>query len=61
VLAMLGAPAAVLAAPAALGWLSPSGLVLWGPVSTVLAVALALAAQPLALNGPPLAELQAGA
>ncbi|MGR6965815.1 hypothetical protein ACU610_15250 [Geodermatophilus sp. URMC 61] len=33
-------PAAALAGP---GWLSPDGLVLWGSVSTVLAVALAMA------------------
>jgi hypothetical protein len=39
----------MLAAPAAAGWLSPAGLLLWGPVSMVLAVALALAAQPLPL------------
>jgi len=51
VLAVLGVPAAVLAAPAAAGWLSPAGLVLWGPVSTVLAIALSMAAQPLALGG----------
>jgi len=48
VLAATGAPAAVLAGPAALGWLSPAGLVLWGPISTVLAAALGMAAQPLA-------------
>jgi hypothetical protein len=59
VLTVLGAPAAVLSGPAALGWLSPSGLVLWGPVSAVLAVALAMAAQPLTLSGPPVAELPA--
>src|SRR4051794_26419366 len=40
-------PAAALAIPAAAGWLSPAGLLLWGPVSTLLAVALALVAQPL--------------
>jgi hypothetical protein len=44
------APAAVLAAPAAAGWLSPDGLLLWGPGSTVLGVALGLAAQPLAMG-----------
>jgi hypothetical protein len=60
-LEVLGAPAAVLAGPAALGWLSPSGLVLWGPVSTVLAVALAMAAQPPALSGQPFAECPARA
>ncbi|SDC06383.1 hypothetical protein SAMN05660690_0400 [Geodermatophilus telluris] len=41
-----GAPAAVLAVPAALGWLSPAGLVLWGPVSTLLAAALLLSTRP---------------
>jgi hypothetical protein len=40
-------PAAVLAVPAAAGWLSPDGLVLWGPVTSVLAVALAMAERPL--------------
>ncbi len=48
--AVIGAPVAVLSATAAVGWLSPAGLVLWGPVSTVLAVALAMTAQPLALG-----------
>jgi hypothetical protein len=46
-------PAAALAIPAAVGWVSPAGLLLWGPVSTVLAVALALAAQPQAPADPP--------
>jgi hypothetical protein len=36
------APAAVLAPLAALGELSADGLVLWGPMATVLAVSLAL-------------------
>jgi hypothetical protein len=49
---VVAGPALVLAAPAAAGWLSPAGLLLWGPVSTVLAVALALAAQPLPLAAP---------
>ncbi len=40
---VVGAPAAVLAGPAALGWLSPDGVVLWGPVSAVLVVALVMA------------------
>jgi hypothetical protein len=44
-------PILVLAAPAALGWLAPAGLVLWGPVSTMLAAALAMAAHPLAPAG----------
>jgi hypothetical protein len=52
VIAVVAAPAAALAASAAAGWLSPAGLVLWGPVSTVLTVSLALAAQPLPLPGP---------
>ena len=47
VLLVTWAPAAVLAAPLAVGWLSPAGLVLWGPVSTVLAAALVMAADPL--------------
>jgi hypothetical protein len=47
VLAVLAAPAAVLTGPAALGWVAPAGLVLWGPVSTVLAAALVMAADPL--------------
>jgi len=51
VVAAVAAPAAVLAAPAAAGWLSPAGLALWGPVTTVLAVVLALAAQPLVPAG----------
>ncbi|MGY1985706.1 hypothetical protein ACI792_05720 [Blastococcus sp. SYSU DS0669] len=56
VVAALGAPVAVLAGPAALGWLAPAGAVLWGPVSAVLTVALAMAAQPLTPNVPPSAE-----
>jgi hypothetical protein len=51
-LTVLGAPAAALAVPAALGELSPSGFLLWALVSTALAAALAMAAQPLAPNGP---------
>jgi hypothetical protein len=43
----VAAPVAVLALPAAVGWLSPAGLLLWGPMSTVLAVALPLTARPL--------------
>jgi hypothetical protein len=43
---VLGTAAAVLAAALVAGWLSPAGLVLWGPVTTVLTVALALAEQP---------------
>lgn len=56
VVAALGAPVAVLAGPAALGWLSPAGAVLWGPVSAVLTVALAMAAQPLTPDVPTSAE-----
>jgi hypothetical protein len=37
---------AVLAVPGGPGWLTPTGLVLWGPVCAVLAVALAMAARP---------------
>jgi hypothetical protein len=40
------APAAVLAPLAVLGELSPDGLVLWGPVATVLAVCLAVTGRP---------------
>jgi hypothetical protein len=36
-------PAAVLAMPAAAGWLPPDGLALWAPTTSVLAVALAMA------------------
>ncbi|MGY1682392.1 hypothetical protein [Geodermatophilus sp. SYSU D01176] len=52
--AVIAAPAAVLAGPAALGWLPPAGLVLWGPVSTVLAAALVMAALPPAPGSPDL-------
>jgi len=38
------APVAVLAAPAAAGWLSADGLVLWTPAVTVLAVSVAMVA-----------------
>src|SRR3954469_16932173 len=44
VLLVTWAPAAVLAAPLVVGWLSPAGLALWGPVTTVLTVALTPAA-----------------
>jgi hypothetical protein len=47
VLTVVGVPAAALVAAAAPGWLSPAGLVLWAPVSTVLAVALASATHPV--------------
>jgi hypothetical protein len=47
VLAILATPAVVLTGPAALGWLAPEGLVLWGPVGTVLVAALAMVADPL--------------
>jgi hypothetical protein len=46
-------PAVVLAGPLSLGWLSPAGLVLWGPASTVLTVALALSARPPTLDDRP--------
>ena len=39
VVAVICTVPAVLALPLAVGWLSPSGLVLWGPVTTVLTVA----------------------
>jgi hypothetical protein len=41
-----GAPAVVLALPAVAGWLSPEGLVLWAPLTTVLAVGLGMVARP---------------
>jgi hypothetical protein len=53
VLAVLAAPATVLAGPAALGWLTPAGLVLWGPVGSVLAAALAMTAHPVTLTVRP--------
>ncbi|MGY1631036.1 hypothetical protein ACI784_04895 [Geodermatophilus sp. SYSU D01186] len=59
VLTVIGAPVVVLAGPAALGWLSPAGLVLWGPVTTVLAVAVAIPVQPLTPSGPPSATAPA--
>ena len=44
---------AVLLTPLAVaGWMSPAGLVLWGPVSAVLASALLLAAQPVPAGAP---------
>ena len=43
------APAALVTPSAALGWLSADGLVLWAPVTTALAVCLALIHQPLPL------------
>jgi hypothetical protein len=49
---VIAGPVAVLAASAAAGWLSAAGLLLWGPVSTVLAVALVMAAQPLPPAAP---------
>jgi hypothetical protein len=42
-----GAPAALVAPSAALGRLSADGLVLWAPVTTVLAVCLVLTHQPM--------------
>jgi hypothetical protein len=60
-LTVLGAPAAALAVPAALGELSPSGFLLWALVSTALAAALAMAAQPLAPTArPPIQRAAAG-
>ena len=52
VVTAVAGPVAVLALPAAVGWLSPAGLLLWGPVSTVLAV-LAVARPLTALPLPP--------
>jgi hypothetical protein len=53
VLTVIGAPAVVLAVAAAVGWLSPTGLVLWGPLSTVLAVPLVMPAQPVSSDSRP--------
>ena len=53
VLTVIGAPAVVLAVAAAVGWLSPAGLVLWGPLSTVLAVPLVMPAQPMSSDSRP--------
>ena len=50
--AVTWAPVAVLAAPAGLGWLSAPALVLWGPVGTVLAVALTTALRPPEAGAP---------
>ena len=47
------APTALLTPTAALGRLSADGLVLWAPVTTVLAVCLTLTHEPLPVNGPP--------
>src|SRR3954454_20869094 len=60
-LAAWAAPAALLAPLSALGWLSADGLILWGPISAVLAVALAAAHDPALLRPtsglrPPRAE-----
>ena len=50
VLTAVAGAAAVLAPLVASGQVSPAGLALWWPVSTVLAAALELAAQPLTLT-----------
>ena len=47
------APALVLAGPLSFDWLSPAGLVVWGPASTLLTVALALSEQYPSLDGRP--------
>jgi hypothetical protein len=52
VLTVIAGPALALALPGALGELSPAGLQLWGPVSTVLAVALAMTIQPRLTSRP---------
>ncbi|ADB76465.1 hypothetical protein [Geodermatophilus obscurus] len=57
--AVIAAPAAVLAGLGALGWLAPAGLVVWGPVATVLAAAPAMAAQPPAPERPALRRASA--
>ncbi len=46
-------PAVVLAGSLWLGWLSPAGLVLWGPASTVITVALTLSARPPTMDDRP--------
>jgi hypothetical protein len=51
-LSVIAGPAVVLALPGVLGELSSSGLVLWGPVSTVLAAALAMTVQPRLTSRP---------
>jgi hypothetical protein len=51
-LAAWAAPAALLAPLSALGWLSADGLILWGPISAVLAVALATAHDPALVSLP---------
>ena len=55
-LAAWAAPAALLAPLAGLGWLAADGLVAWGPVSAVLAVALAAAHSPGLVSFPPRAR-----
>jgi hypothetical protein len=45
-LATVAAPAALLAPLWALGWLSPAGLVVWGPISALLAIALVAVYDP---------------
>src|SRR3954469_15495755 len=52
-LAAWAAPAALLAPLSALGWLSADGLILWGPISAVLAVALAAAHDPALVSPTP--------
>jgi hypothetical protein len=49
-LAGWAAPAALLAPLAGLGWLTADGLLLWGPVSAVLAVALVASHDPELLS-----------
>lgn len=51
-LASWAGPAALLALLAELGWLSAGGLVLWEPVSAVLAVALVSAYRPGLIRPP---------
>jgi hypothetical protein len=51
-LAAWAAPAALLVPLAPLGWLTPAGLPLWGPVSAVLGVALAAAHHPDLVSRP---------
>ena len=45
------APAVLLLPLIGAGWISPAGLVLWGPVATVLAAALVMTVDPMAGDG----------
>ena len=51
-LAASGAPAALLGPLPALGWLTAAGLMLWGPVSALLSIALAASYDPDLVSRP---------